>query len=208
MIVLGLTGSIGMGKSATAGMFRDLGVPVHDADDSVHRLYGPGGAGARAVGDLAPEAIRGDGSVDRLRLRDLAQASPDLLARIEAAVHPLVKAEREAFLAQARESGAPLAVLDVPLLYETGAEAETDAVVVVSAPESVQRERVLARDGMTNEALALILARQMPDSEKRARADYVVDSGRGFEEARRQVAAIVEQAAETAKERDNARGDA
>lgn len=203
MIVLGLTGSIGMGKSTTAEMFRDFGVPVQEADAVVHQLYACGGAGSKVIATLAPEAIREDGSVNRDSLRDLVQGDPDLLAQIEAAVHPLVGKEREIFLAKARESGAALAVLDIPLLYETGADSVVDVVAVVSAPESIQRERVLAREGMTADTLAMILARQMPDAEKRARADYVVDSGQGFEVARRQVAAIVESVAQSG-ERSNA----
>lgn len=194
MRILGLTGSIGMGKTAAAAMFRELGVPVHSADDAVHRLYEAGGAGARAIAGIAPRALREDGSVDRERLRGLVRDDPGLLAAIEALVHPLVEADRESFLARARAAGESLAVLDSPLLYETGGDAGVDAVVVVSAPESEQRRRVLERPGMTPEALAAILRRQTPDAEKRARADYVVDSGRGFDYARKQVAAIAKDA--------------
>jgi dephospho-CoA kinase len=187
--VLGLTGSIGMGKSTTAGFFADLGVPVWDADAAVHRLYAAGGAGARAIGALAPAALV-DGAVDRERLRAAVLAEPDLLARVEAAIHPLVTGDRAAFLA--RHGDAPLVVCDVPLLYETGAEDEFDGVAVVSAPAEVQRARVLARPGMTEAAFARILARQMPDAEKRARADFVIETDRGPEAARVAVRAIVE----------------
>ncbi|MCC5991648.1 MAG: dephospho-CoA kinase [Rhodobacteraceae bacterium] len=167
---LGLTGSIGMGKSTTAQMFRDEGVPVWDADAAVHRLYAPGGAAVEAVGALCPDAVVG-GEVDRARLKDWLAENPARLARLEAAVHPLVAADRAAFIAQA---AAPLVVLDIPLLFETGAD--VDGVLVVSAPEAVQRARVLARPGMTHAHLDAILARQMPDAEKRARADFVIET--------------------------------
>jgi dephospho-CoA kinase len=190
MIVLGLTGSIGMGKSATLGMFAEEGAAVWDADAAVHRLYGPSGAGAAAVAALAPEAVGPEG-VDRARLRAAALADPGLLTRIEAAVHPLVAADRERFLAEARAAGARVAVCDVPLLYETGIERAFDRVVVASAPPEVQRARVLARPGMTEAAFAAILARQVPDAEKRARADVVIDTGSGLEAARAQVRAVI-----------------
>lgn len=187
--VLGLTGSIGMGKSATAGMFRALGVPVHDADAAVHALYGPGGAAAQAIGREFPGALDPQGGVDRTALRAAVLAAPDKLARLEALVHPLVRAEADAFLAA--HADAPLVVLDIPLLYETGGEARCDAVAVVSAPPSVQRERVLARPGMTEATFAAILAKQMPDEAKRGRADYVIDTGQGFPAAEAAVARIV-----------------
>lgn len=190
MIVLGLTGSIGMGKSTTAAMFAALGVPVWDADAAVHRLYGPGGAGAAAIARLAPAAVGPDG-VDRAALRAAVLADAGLLRRIEAAIHPLVAADRQVFLDRARAAGAPLVVLDIPLLFETGAEAWLDRVAVVSAPAAVQRERVLARPGMTQAAFDAILARQVPDAEKRRRADHVIDTGAGLDHARAQVAAIV-----------------
>ena len=158
--VLGLTGSIGMGKSATAALFRRAGAPVHDADATVHRLYA--GAAAPAIEAAFPGATK-DGVVDRTALGPMVIGKPDAMARLEAIVHPLVSAEREAFLGRARASGAPIAVLDVPLLLETGSERLCDAVCVVTAPADVQRERVLARPGMTAEKLAGILARQVPD---------------------------------------------
>jgi dephospho-CoA kinase len=174
-VVLGLTGSIGMGKSTTAAMFAAEGVPVWDADAAVHRLYAPGGAAVAAVGALCPAAIV-RGAVDRARLRAAIQADPMLLPRIEAAVHPLVAADRQAFLAAEAARAAPVVVLDIPLLFETGGEAEVDATVVVSAPPEVQRARVLARPGMTPEQFEAILARQMPDAEKRRRATHVIET--------------------------------
>jgi len=195
VIVVGLTGSIGMGKSVTATVFADLGVPVWDADAAVHRLYGPGGAGAGPIRALAPDAVgpgpHGKEIVDRAKLRAAILADPALLERIEAAIHPLVAADRDAFLAEARAAGAALAVCDIPLLFETGADAWLDKVVVVSAPAEIQRARVLGRPGMTAEALDAILARQVPDAEKRARADYVVDTSGPKDHARAQVAAIL-----------------
>ena len=191
MIVVGLTGSIGMGKSAALAAFADLGLPVWDADAAVHRLYGPGGAGVEPVRALAPDAAGPDG-IDRARLRAATLAEPALLARIEAAIHPLVAADRDAFLDRARASGAALAVCDIPLLYETRADAWLDQVVVVSAPAEIQRARVLARPGMTAEAYEAILARQTPDAEKRARADHIIDTGGSKDHARAQVAAILD----------------
>jgi len=190
VIVVGLTGSIGMGKSATLAAFAELGVPVWDADAAVHRLYGPGGGGVAPVRALAPDAA-GPAGIDRARLRAAILADPALLKRIEAAIHPLVAADRDAFLTEARAGGAPLAVCDIPLLYETGAESWLDQVVVVSAPAEIQRARVLARPGMTAEAYEAILARQTPDAEKRARADHVIDTGGTRDHARAQAAAIL-----------------
>ena len=155
--VLGLTGSIGMGKSATAAMFSARGVPVHDADAAVHALYGPGGASAEAIAAAFPGTLAPDGGVDRARLRDAVLGRPDALARLEALVHPLVRAVGHAFLE--RQAGAPLVLLDIPLLYETGGEARCDAVLVVTAPPEVQRARVLARPGMTEAAFAAIRAK-------------------------------------------------
>ena len=195
MIVVGLTGSIGMGKSVALAAFADLGVPVWDADAAVHRLYGPGGAGVGPIRALAPDAVGpgpdGKDLVDRTKLRAATLAEPDLLARIEAAIHPLVATDRDAFLAEARAGGAALAVCDIPLLYETRADAWLDRVVVVSASAEIQRARVLARPGMTAEAFEAILARQTPDADKRVRADYIVDTGGPKDRARAQVAAIV-----------------
>ena len=186
---LGLTGSVGMGKSTTAGLFADAGVPVWDADAAVHRLYAAGGAGAAAVARLAPQAVAA-GAVDRDRLRDAIVADPDLLARVEASVHPLVAADREAFTAA--HAGADVVVFDIPLLYETGAERGLDGVLVVTAPAEVQRDRVLARPGMTEAMLERILERQMPDSLKRARADFVIATDRGIDAARADVLSLLE----------------
>lgn len=168
---LGLTGGIGMGKSTAAQMFRDLGHPVWDADEAVHRLYAPGGAAVAPVAAAFPDALR-DGGIDRSALRAALAADPDGFARLEAIVHPLVARDRAGFLA--RHAGAPIVVLDIPLLYENGTQDEMDGVAVVSAPAELQRARVLARPGMTEAALALILSRQMPDAEKRARADWII----------------------------------
>ncbi len=173
--LLGLTGSIGMGKTTTAAMFAAEGVPVWDADATVHRLYAPGGAGVAAIAAIRPEAIV-DGAVDRARLKDWIAADPVALAGIEAAIHPLVAADRAAFVDKAARSGADLVLLDIPLLFETGADATVDATLVVTAPPEVQRARVLARPGMTGAQLAAILARQMPDAEKRARATHVIET--------------------------------
>jgi dephospho-CoA kinase len=170
-LILGLTGSIGMGKSTTAAMLAGHGLPVWDADGAVHRLYAPGGAAAAAVGRAFPGTLAPDGSVDRAALRAQVAADPRALDRLTALVHPLVAADRAAFLDQHRE--APIVVLDVPLLYETGLDAACDAVAVVSAPPDTQRQRVLAR-GLTEAEFQAILARQLPDADKRARADYVI----------------------------------
>ncbi len=171
MIRLALTGSIGMGKSTTAKLFAARGVPVWDADGAVHRLYGPGGAGAAAVAQLFPAAAGGTG-VDRAVLRRLV-AEPAALAALEAAIHPLVAADRTAFLAAA---SAPLVLCDIPLLFETGAEREFEATLLVTAPPSLQRARVLERPGMTEEIFRTLLARQMPDAEKRARATHILET--------------------------------
>lgn len=188
MWVLGLTGSIGMGKSATARMFRALGVPVHDADASVHALYR--GAAVGPVEAAFPGVAR-DGVIDRVALGARVLGDAEAMKRLEAIVHPLVREAETAFLTKARESGAGLAVLDIPLLFETGGDRRVDAVAVVSASKDVQRERVLAREGMTDEKFATILAKQMPDAEKRRRAHFVIDTGRGFAAAAHQVEGIV-----------------
>ncbi|MGL4413595.1 dephospho-CoA kinase [Roseinatronobacter monicus] len=167
---LGLTGSIGMGKSTTAGFFRDMGVPVWDADAAVHRLYGKDGAAVGPVAALCPEALR-DGAIDRAELKRWIAHDPTALAALESVVHPLVAQDREAFVAPV--SG-PLVVLDIPLLFEAGAQ--VDGVLVVTAPENVQRARVLDRPDMNEAQLDAILARQMPDAEKRARADFVIET--------------------------------
>ncbi|WP_242077615.1 dephospho-CoA kinase [Brevundimonas diminuta] len=190
MILLGLTGSIGMGKSTTTAMFADLGAVVWNADDAVHRLYAPGGAAVGPVGEAFPGVVV-DGAVDRTRLAEALGEDDTAFRHLEAIVHPLVAQGRAADLEAARTAGVQLAVLDIPLLFETGGDSAVDAVVVVTADPAIQAERVLARPGMTRERFDAILARQMPDAEKRARADFVIDTGRGLEAARAEVEAIV-----------------
>ncbi|QCQ97468.1 dephospho-CoA kinase [Brevundimonas sp. SGAir0440] len=190
MILLGLTGSIGMGKSTTTAMFADLGAVVWNADDAVHRLYAPGGAAVGAVSEAFPGVVV-DGAVDRTRLAEALGKDDTAFRRLEAIVHPLVAQGRAADLEAARSAGVKLAVLDIPLLFETGGDKAVDAVVVVTADPAIQAERVLARPGMTRERFDAILARQMPDAEKRARADFVIDTGRGLEAARAEIEAIV-----------------
>jgi dephospho-CoA kinase len=195
MMVAGLTGSIGMGKSTVLAIFADLGVPVWDADAAVHRLYAPGGAGVAPIRALVPNAVsrgpNGKAFINRAKLRTAILADQTLLQRIEAAIHPLVALDREAFLAEARASGAALAMCDIPLLFETHADAWLDVVIVVSAPADAQRARVMGRPGMTEATLAAILANQLPDAEKRARADYIVDTSRSKEHTRAQADAIL-----------------
>ena len=188
MFILGLTGSVGMGKSATAKMFADEGVPVHDADAAVHALYE--GEAVAAI-EAAFPGTTANGKVDRGKLGERVIGHPEEIRRLERIVHPLVARVRDAFLAKAERDGAKVAVLDIPLLYETGGEERCDAVVVASAPAEVQRDRVLTRPGMTDAKLAAILAKQMPDADKRARADFVVDTSRGFDAAREQVRDIL-----------------
>ena len=184
---LGLTGSIGMGKSTTAGMFRDMGVPVWDADGTVHRLYSEGGAAVSPVAAILPEAVR-DGSVDRDVLRAAMKSDPDLLRRLESVVHPLVAADRAQFCRD--HAAVPLVVLDIPLLYETGGETGVDAVLVVTTDPQTQRARVMARPGMTEALFEQIIARQVPDAEKRARADHVIET-KTLEQTRASVADLV-----------------
>lgn len=190
MILLGLTGSIGMGKSTTTAMFADLGAVVWNADDAVHRLYAPGGSAVEPVGEAFPGVVI-NGAVDRTRLAEALGRDETAFRRLEAIVHPLVAQGRAADLEAARAVGTRLAVLDIPLLFETGGDKAVDAVVVVTADPAIQAERVLARPGMTRERFDAILARQMPDAEKRARADFVIDTGRGLDAARAEVEAIV-----------------
>ena len=198
MFILGLTGSLGMGKSTTARFFAEEGVPVHDADAVVHRLYE--GEAAAAIEAEFPGTTAG-GKVDRTRLAARVLGDVAALARLEAIVHPLVQDAERRLIAEARSRGEKVAVLDIPLLFESGADRRVDAVVVVSAPPDVQRARVLERPGMTMDKLEAILARQMPDPEKRARADFVVDTSQGFDAARAQVRAILAAVATMPKRR-------
>ena len=188
MIVLGLTGSIGMGKSTTAKLFAEAAVPVHDSDEAVHRLYA--GPAAPLVEAEFPGMVV-EGVVDRAALAKRVVGDAKAIRRLEAIVHPLVRADADAFLARHRAAGAPLVVLDIPLLFETNGTGRVDKIAVVSAPADIQRERVLSRPGMTPEKFQAIIERQTPDEEKRRRADFVIDSSRGIEAAREQVHAII-----------------
>ena len=190
MVILGLTGSIGMGKTTTAAMARRLGVPVHDADAVVHRLLAAGGAAVSAVEAAFPGAVR-NGAVDRAALGAIVFADSAALGRLEAVLHPPVTASALAFLKRCAARRCPVAVLDVPLLFETGADRRCDGVLVVSAPALIQRQRVIRRPGMTAAKFAAILARQMPDAEKRRRADWVIPSGLGRGPALRALARAV-----------------
>ena len=187
--VLGLTGSIGMGKSTTAEFFRNAGVPVWDADSSVHELYEPGGAGVQAINALAPTAVKDD-AVDRSALRQAILDDEGLLKRIEAVVHPLVSADRQNFLEIHLDK--KLVVCDIPLLFETGADTWLDGVLVVTADKDIQEQRVMEREGMTREVFETILAKQTPDAEKRQRADYLIDTGKGLDHARAEVLSLIE----------------
>jgi dephospho-CoA kinase len=198
MFIIGLTGSLGMGKSTTARLFAEAGVPVHDADAVVHRLYE--GEAAVAI-EAAFPGTTADGRVDRNRLAARVLNDEAALKRLEAIVHPLVQAAEQRLLAEAAAHAERVAVLDIPLLFETGADRRVDAVVVVSAPAEVQRTRVLERPGMTMDKLESILAKQMPDAEKRRRADFVVDTSRGLDAARAQVRAILDAVATMPKRR-------
>jgi dephospho-CoA kinase len=190
MIVLGLTGSIGMGKSTAARMFMEAGVPVHDSDETVHRLYS--GKAVPLIERRFPGTVS-NGAVDREKLAGAVLGDPVALKELEAIVHPLVREDENVFIEAQRRKSVPLVVLDIPLLFEVGAEDRVDRVAVVSAPAGMQRERVLARPGMTEAKFQAILKKQVPDAEKRRRADYVIDSGSGLEPARRAVERIVEE---------------
>lgn len=190
MIVAGLTGSIAMGKSETARMFAARGIPVFDSDAAVHALYAKGGGAVAAIGSIAPSAIV-EGGVDRRHLAALVQAQPALLPRIERAVHPLVKDLQIGFLKDCEAAGAEIAVLDIPLLFETGREKDVDVIIVVSAGEQQQRERAMKRPGMTAEKLDFILSKQLPDVQKRARADHVIDTSVSLAETEGEVDRVI-----------------
>jgi dephospho-CoA kinase len=191
MIILGLTGSIGMGKSTTAKLFAEAGVPVYDADATVHRLYE--GEAAPAI-EAAFPGTTVDGKVDRARLSARVVNDPAAIKRLEGIVHPMLGASRQKFLHDAEQSGAPVVVVDVPLLFETGGEKRVDAVVVVTTSPEIQRERVLTRANMTPEMLAMVLTRQLPDAEKRKRADFLVDTSHGLDPVRARIRDILTEA--------------
>jgi dephospho-CoA kinase len=202
MVILGLTGSIGMGKSATADLFRARGIPVHDSDACVHALYR---GKAVSLIEAAFPGVVNEGVVDRAKLSQIVLGDPAAMQQLEAIVHPLVARERDAFLDAARKSGASIAVLDIPLLFEVGACDLVDAIVVVSAPETVQKSRVLSRPGMTPERFEAIVARQMPDSEKRRRAHFIIDTSRGLDAAARDVDQLLRAVAYLGPTGDHAR---
>jgi dephospho-CoA kinase len=198
MIILGLTGSIGMGKSTTAKLFAEAGVPVYDADATVHKIYE--GEAAPAI-EAAFPGTTVDGKVDRTRLSPLVLHDAEAMKRLEQIVHPMLTAYHRKFLDDAEHSGAPVAVVDVPLLFETGGEKRVDAVVVVTTSPENQRQRILARDNMTAEKLDAILARQLPDAEKRKRADFIVDTSHGLDPVRSQIRDILDAAAKMPRRR-------
>lgn len=193
MKIIGLTGSIGMGKTTTSAMFTALGVPIWDADAAVHRLYAPGGLAVSGVGAVFPTALTAEGSIDREVLAKLVLKEPDQLKRLEGIVHPLVGQDRAQFLANARRSDAPMAIVDVPLLFETGGEKYVDRVIVVTCDPALQRQRVLARPGMSEAKFEAIRARQTPDAQKRARADFVITTDLGLDDTSEQVAKVYTQ---------------
>ena len=198
MRILGLTGSIGMGKSTTAKLFMEAGVPVYDADAAVHKIYE--GEAAPAV-EAAFPGTTVDGKVDRAKLSAKVVHDPAAIKQLEQIVHPMLGASRQKFLDDAEQSGAAVAVVDVPLLFETGGEKRVDAVVVVTTTPEIQRQRILARDNMTGEKLDAILARQLPDAEKRQRADFVVDTSHGLDPVRARIRDILDQAAKMQQRR-------
>jgi dephospho-CoA kinase len=198
MIVLGLTGSIGMGKSTTAKLFAEAGVPVYDADATVHKVYE--GEAAPAI-EAAFPGTTVDGKVDRARLSAQVVNDPAAMKRLEQVVHPMLRAYHQKFLFDAERSGAPVAVVDVPLLFETGGEKRVDAVVVVTTTPEIQRERILARGNMTQEMLDTVLARQLPDAEKRKRADFVVDTSNGLDPVRARIRDILGEAVKMPRRR-------
>ena len=198
MIILGLTGSIGMGKSTTAKLFAEAGVPVYDADATVHMIYE--GEAAPAIEAAFPGTTSG-GKVDRTKLSAQVVHDAEAIRRLEQIVHPMLRAYHQKFLDEAEQSGAPVAVVDVPLLYETGGEKRVDAVVVVTTSPELQRERILARDNMTGEKLDAILARQLPDAEKRKRADFIVDTSHGLDPVRERIRDILQEAGKMPRRR-------
>jgi dephospho-CoA kinase len=198
MIILGLTGSIGMGKSTTAKLFEEAGVPVYDADAAVHKIYE--GEAAPAI-EAAFPGTTADGKVDRNKLSAKVVHDPAAMKRLEQIVHPMLGASRQKFLHDAEQSGAPVAVVDIPLLFETGGEKRVDAVVVVTTTPEIQLQRILERDNMTGEKLEAILARQLPDAEKRKRADFVVDTSHGHDPVRARIRDILDQAAKMPQRR-------
>jgi dephospho-CoA kinase len=198
MIILGLTGSIGMGKSTTAKLFEEAGVPVYDADAAVHKIYE--GEAVPAI-EAAFPGTTADGKVDRNKLSAKVVHDPAAMKQLEQIVHPMLGASRQKFLRDAEQSGAPVAVVDVPLLFETGGEKRVDAVVVVTTTPEIQRQRILERDNMTGEKLDAILARQLPDTEKRKRADFVVDTSHGLDPVRTRIRDILDQAAKMPQRR-------
>jgi dephospho-CoA kinase len=198
MIILGLTGSIGMGKSTTAKLFAEAGVPVYDADATVHMIYQ--GEAAPAIEAAFPGTTL-DGRVDRTKLSAQVVHDAAAMKRLEQIVHPMLRAYHQKFLADVERSGAPVAVMDVPLLFETGGEKRVDAVVVVTTSPDVQRQRILARDNMTGEWLDAILARQLPDAEKRKRADFIVDTSHGLEPVRARIRDILDEAGKMPRRR-------
>ena len=199
MLIIGLTGSIGMGKSTTLQMFAEEGVPVYDADAAVHAVYS---STAVPLVEAAFPGTTADGKVDRQKLSQRVLGNPEALKKLEQIVHPLLGAHRQKFLEDAEKAGAPIVLMDVPLLFETGGEKRIDAVIVVSAPAELQRQRVLARENMSQEKLDAILARQMPDAEKRKRADFVVDTSRGLEPVRAEVKDILAKVAKMPQRRN------
>lgn len=201
MIIVGLTGSIGMGKTTTAALFADEGVPVNDADQVVHDLYRSDAV--EPIRAMFPDVII-DGVVDRKKLSENLAKNPAKFADLEAVVHPLVRAREKAFLGEQRALGKKVVVLDIPLLFETGGDRRVDKIVVVSCEPDVQRQRVLSRPGMTPEKFELILSRQTPDAEKRARADYVIDTGHGIDMARSQVKTLLKELGEQAERANDA----
>ncbi|MCC3303960.1 dephospho-CoA kinase [Sneathiella sp. HT1-7] len=191
MLLVGLTGSIGMGKSTVAGMFRKLGIPVYDADAEIHKLYAKGGAGVEPIRSAFPDAVVDD-QVDRQRLSKLVVGNDAEIERLEKVIHPLLSDGRAAFFEQAQKEGHTLVVLDIPLIFETGGEDRVHKIVVVSAPAHVQRSRVLDRPEMTEDKFEAILARQVDDAEKREKADFVIDTHRSMEETFMQIKELVE----------------